>query len=137
MGNEGGKGSNEGWVMAYTNVGGYISGKLEICGYLKKEKPEIMCIVKTKLSEDIEVMEVNQQNYNVWRRDRTGKKGSGVMMMVRKDMEVQGVERDEGMAEVLKMKISMGKGEEYTMAVAYVPKERKDLRKAFDKVPHM
>ena len=70
----------------YTNIDGLNSGKgAELQIILEREKPDIVFITETKLSEaSITSQYLNCDNYSVFRRDRTTRKGGGVMLMVNK-----------------------------------------------------
>ncbi|MPC69835.1 hypothetical protein E2C01_064066 [Portunus trituberculatus] len=54
---------------------------LEVRDYLKKKKPDVMCIVETKLREEIHI-DFKEVGYNSWRRDRKDKGRGGVLIMV-------------------------------------------------------
>ena len=41
--------------VAYTNVDGLISSMLEIKDYLRNQKPDVFCMAKTNLKEEIYV----------------------------------------------------------------------------------
>ena len=55
----------------YTNIDGIMSSRLELGDYLKEEKREIVCLAETKLNEVIKA-DIDK-NYNIWKRDRSGK----------------------------------------------------------------
>ena len=71
--------------VMYTNIDGLISSRLELIDYLMEKKPDIVCLTETKLREEIQV-NFKEQGYNVWRRDRKGKAGGGVLVMVRENI---------------------------------------------------
>ena len=75
------KGSDEIKVM-YTNIDGIISRKLELIDYLKEKKPEIVWLTETKLCEEIQT-NIENDNYNIQRKDRKDKKGGGVLLMIK------------------------------------------------------
>ena len=64
--------------VMYTNIDGLLSGILELRDYLTERKPDVVCITETKLREEIQIS-FKQQGYNVWRRDRKGRAGGGVL----------------------------------------------------------
>lgn len=107
--------------VVYTNIDGYVSKKLEVDDYAREMEPHIMCFVETKLDEKIQIMDVGDRKYRIWRRDRRGKKGGGVMIAVRKDIIVDKVELGEGKAEVLSMRMLTEKGGKRDIVVVYVP----------------
>ncbi|MPC31817.1 hypothetical protein E2C01_025117 [Portunus trituberculatus] len=81
---EGGRGGGKKLRMTYTNIDGLLSSMLEVRDYLKEKKPDVMCIVETKLGAEIHV-NFKEEGYNSWRRDRKGK-GGGVLIMVHDNM---------------------------------------------------
>lgn len=109
--------------IAYTNIDGYITSKLELEDYLRKENPDMMCIVETKLSEEIKIqeLEINEGRYKVWRRDRAGRRGGGVMVMIKSHIKVDKVETGKAKAEILKMRVKMGVSKMLNVVVVYVP----------------
>ena len=124
----GGNGSDLGKFMgkgkkklAYTNIDGFISSKLELEDYLRTRNPDVVCIAETKLGKDVHVTELVGGRYKVWRRDRQGKSGGGVMVVLKSDIQVDGVEVGKDTAEVMTMRISWGKEDKRSVAVAYVP----------------
>ena len=104
--------------MVYTNIDGLLSSRLELSDCIKELKPDIVCLTETKLNDAIK-LEINNY-YNVWRRDRVGKSGGGIMIMTRKDLVVKRVVYGEGRAEVMHVQVEIDK-EEMKIAVAYVP----------------
>ena len=62
-------------------------------------KPAIVCLTETKLNEIVK-LDIDS-NYNMWRKDRVGKGGGGIMIMTRKDLVVKQVVYGEGRAEVM------------------------------------
>ena len=57
----------------------------------------------------------------MWRRDRKGKGGGGVMILVNKDILVEKVESGGGMAETLSVEIKIRGEEIRKIIVAYIP----------------
>lgn len=110
----------------YTNIDGILSSRLELGDYLKEEKPEIVCLAETKLNEGINFDLDN--NYNIWRRDRSGKGGGGVMIMARKELGIDKVLYGEGKAEMISAKIKVN-GRDMTIIVAYVPPKTRSWTK--------
>ena len=71
--------------VVYTNIDGLISGALEMKDCVLSNEPDVVCITETKLKEEIQIS-FKEQGYNVWRRNRKGKAGKGVMILVRDDI---------------------------------------------------
>lgn len=51
--------------VAYTNIDGFLSSKVELEHYLKRDNPDIICIVETKLRSDTQVHGINEGRYKV------------------------------------------------------------------------
>lgn len=77
--------------VAYPNIYGLISSKLELEDKLRREKPDIMCLLITKLRKEIHVLEMEKGRHQVWRSDREGMRDSGVMVMLRTDIKLDEV----------------------------------------------
>ena len=73
---------------------------LEIKDYLTNKKPDVFCMTETKLKDEIYV-NFQQEGFKTWRRDRKGKEGGRVLIMVKEDIVVEGVQYGDGMAEVI------------------------------------
>ena len=86
--------------VMYTNIDGILSSVLEVRDYLKESKPDVLCLTETKLKEEIH-LSFKEEGYNNWRRDRKGKGGGGIMIMVREDIYVEEVQYGDGMAEII------------------------------------
>ena len=93
-------GENNKLKVTYTNVDGLLSIILEVKEYLSSEKPDVFCMTETKLKEEINV-NFQPEGFKLWRRDRKGKGGGRVLIMVKEDIAVQGVQYGDGMAEVI------------------------------------
>ncbi|MPC34576.1 hypothetical protein E2C01_027969 [Portunus trituberculatus] len=85
--------------------------------YLKEKKPTIVCLAEAKLCKAIKIDLDN--NYNVWKKDRVGKGGGGVMIMASKELMVNQVVYGDGKAEVMSNKVENG-NKEMLITVAYV-----------------
>ena len=46
----------------------------------------------------------NNNNYNIWRKDRKGKQGRGVMVMIKSRLKVVNVEYEKGKANWLRLR---------------------------------
>merc|ERR1711980_60312 len=87
---------------------------------MKEKKPDVVCHTETNLSDDIQV-KIDDDTYNVWRKDRKARKGGGVMILMRSNIKVTKVEYGKGKAEVLSVQIKEMNGETHKIVVAYVP----------------
>ena len=88
------RGSNSNGIklkIAYTNINGLITGINELNDYLKDSKPDIMGIVETKLKGQIPPDSVGNKLYKSWYRNRKGKQGGGVMILVKENINVKKV----------------------------------------------
>ena len=111
---------NEETKIMYTDIDGLMSRKLELKDNLREKKPDVVCLTETKLSDDIQV-KIEDDTYNVWRKDRKARKGGGVMILIRSNIKVTKVEYGKGKAEVLSVQIKEMNGETHKIVVAYVP----------------
>ena len=80
-------------------MGGLLSSKLEIKYYINIRKPDVFCMTVTNLKEKIDKFQ--QGGYKIWRRDRKGKGGRGVLLIVQEDISGEKVQYGDGMAEVI------------------------------------
>ena len=100
---------------------GLISSLIEFKDYLQTNKPDVVCITETKLKDEIKVQFV-KEGYDTWRRDRKGKGGGGVMILVKQNITVDKVEYGDGMAETISVAIkSKGSNKKRKIVVTYVP----------------
>ena len=125
------KGSNETKVM-FTNIDGIISRKLELVDYLREKKPEIVCLTETKLCEGIQT-NIENDNYNIWRKNRKDKKGVGMMLMIKYTIKVRNVVCRKGKAELISAQINTICGESKKLVVAYIPPKTKTWNKNMKK----
>lgn len=107
--------------VMYSNINGVISGILELNDYLRDKNPDIVGLTETKLREGEDLMKVGEGKYNVWKRNRVGKMGGGVMLLVKKDIKVDQVKEGMGKAEVLKIRAETNEGKKRHYIVVYVP----------------
>ncbi len=96
------------WTVAYTNVDGLVSVMDEVNEFIKANEPDIMAMVETKL-RDSETPNLGGGKYNMWIRNRCGKGGGGVMMLVKKGIRVESVEKAEGLVEGLNLQLINGR----------------------------
>ena len=106
--------------VMYTNIDGLLSGLLELRDYLIEKKPDVVCITETKLREEIKIS-FKEQGYNVWRRDRKGKAGGGVLIIVRDDIYIEEVQHGEDLAEIISITIRTKWRERRRILLTYVP----------------
>ena len=105
---------------AYTNVDGIISSMLEIRDYQNFQKPDVFCMVETKLKEEIQISFQQEEN-RIFRRNRKGN-GGGILIMVQEDIFVEEVQAyGDGMAEVIGITIITNERERRKIIVTYVP----------------
>ena len=71
-----------------TNINGIRGKKLELQAYLASEEPEIVAIQETKVDKSIITNELvpDDLEYDVYRKDRSGK-GGGVMLIVKRHLK--------------------------------------------------
>ncbi len=92
------------------NIDGLVSSLLELKDYLKNNKSDVVCLTETKLKEEIK-FGFTKEGYSTWKRDRKGKTGGGVMILVKEDIVVEEVEYGDGMAETLSVVIKIKENE--------------------------
>ena len=105
--------------ISYTNIDGFLSKRLECMDHLKEEKPDIMCIVETKLRPNIQVDWFGDGNYRMWRKDRVNKRGGGIIVLTKKDLIVQDVCHGEN-EEVVGVVVTDGR-QDINIVTVYVP----------------
>ena len=106
--------------VMYTNIDGIVSSLLELKDYIRKSKPDVVCLTETKLKEEIQLGTI-VEGYNIWRKDRKGKTGGGVLILVKDDILVEEVEFGDGMAETMGIVIKTKGGERRKIIVTYIP----------------
>ena len=114
--------------IMYTNIDGIISRKLELEDYLKEKKPQIVFLTQTKLCEEIQT-NIENGNYNIWRKDRKDKKGGGVMLMIKSKIKVINVEYGKGKRALISAQMNTRCAESQTIIVAYVAPKTKTWTK--------
>ncbi len=106
--------------VMYTNIDGLLSGMLELRDYLIEKKPDVVCVTETKLREEVQIS-FKDQGYNVWRRDRKGKAGGGVLIIVRDNIYIEEIEYGENAAEIASITIRTNGRERRKIIVTYIP----------------
>ena len=106
--------------IIYTNVDGIISKRLELTDMLREKKPMVFCMVETKVKKEIDLELFGWKDYNIWRKDRVGKFGGGVCILVHKCLRVKKLETETDRAEVLAVEITTEEDEKITVVAAYV-----------------
>ena len=67
-------------------------------------------MTKTKSRERIQ-LSFKEEGYNIWRKDRVGKGGGGLLKVVCEDVQVVDVQYGNGMAEVIGITIEIKENE--------------------------
>lgn len=80
----------------------------------------MLCLTKTKLKEEV-CLSSKEEGYNYWRRDRKGKGGGGVLIMVQDDIYVEEVQYGDGMVEVIGITTRTSGRERRRIILTYVP----------------
>ncbi len=80
-----------------------------------------MGLTEIKLYDELEVKNIGQNQYNLWKRSRTYKKGGGVMFLVKKSLKVVEIEHGNGLAEAIKIGVENTQGKKRQCIVMYVP----------------
>ena len=111
-------------MISFTNIDGLVSKRLELLDYLKNKKPDIMCIVETKLTEDINVILDEKCNYNIWRNDRKEGKGGGIIVLTAQNIKVCDVKYENENTENICVQIMINNSKLHIIA-AYVPPKTK------------
>ena len=74
--------------IQYYNARSLLPKFEELCAIVEVEKPDIICIVETWLSSEIEDNEVMIDNYQIIRQDRN-RHGGGVLMYINSCLSVK------------------------------------------------
>ena len=105
--------------VMYTNIDGLLSGMLELRDYLIEKKSGVS-VTETKLREEVQIS-FKDQGYNVWRRDRKGKAGGGILIIVRDNIYIEEIEYGDNAAEIASITIRTNGRERRKIIVTYVP----------------
>ena len=97
------------------------SARLEVAAFLEEEKPDVMIICETKWREEWGEPDIGTVNYNIWKKNRKGKKGGGIMIWTRKDLRVAKVKIKDTISEIVKVVLKTSLGEEMSYVGVYVP----------------
>lgn len=81
----------------------------------------IICLCETKLTKDVCLEVMGWENYNLWRRDREGKWGGGVLILTHKKLKVNMIDLRNNGAEVIAVEVINENSENTDVAVAYMP----------------
>ena len=76
----------------YTNADGICSKLPEFKDRIQDINPDIICITETKLTSNTTDEALGLEQYNIWRKERTNKRGGGIMIMTRKELTATEVE---------------------------------------------
>ena len=107
-------------MISYTNIDGLVSKRLELLDYLREKKPDIMCIVETKLTEDINLILDEKCNYNIYRNDRKEGRGGGVIVLTTQNIKVSDIKYGSDNTENICIQITTNNSKLHIIA-AYVP----------------
>ena len=94
--------------------------KDECMDYLQNNKPDIMCMVETKLRPGSPLEWFKEEPYKVWRNDRKEKEGGGIMVLTKKDLMVKEVNFSKENEEVISVLVTDSKGD-INIVTVYVP----------------
>ena len=72
----------------YFNARSIVNKLDELQLYINKEKVDIIGITETWLNEEISDVELNINDYTIFRHDRLNKTGGGVILLIKKDIKV-------------------------------------------------
>ncbi|WP_435336446.1 hypothetical protein, partial [Klebsiella pneumoniae] len=81
--------------ITYSNVDGLVSKRDDVDIYRKNRIPDIMCMVETKLTRDISNEIFGWEDYVMWRRDRGGRYGGGVLVATKSCIKVNKIDLGE------------------------------------------
>ena len=110
--------TRNGIQVSYTNINGFISKRLECMDYLQNNKPDIMCMVETKLRPGSPLEWFKEEPYKVWRNDRKEKEGGGIMVLTKKDLMVKEVNFSKENEEVISVLVTDSKGDSNSLCAA-------------------
>ena len=98
-----------------------MSKRTEVEEVLKDEKPDIMVLCETKWREEWGEPDLGMGKYTCINRNRRGKEGGGVMVVIDKEIRVVKVEISQSKAEVVKVVVKGENGKERIYVGVYVP----------------
>ena len=99
-------------------------GQMVLGSYLRNKKTDVFCMAETKLKEEI-YANFQQEGFKTWRRDREGRRGGGVLIMVKEDMAVERVQYRDSLAEVIGITIRTNGRDRRKIIVTCVPPRTK------------
>ena len=88
--------------------------------YLKESKPDVMGIVETKLKGQVLPDSIGNGIYKVWYRNRQGKQGGGVMLLIKEKLS-QKVTYGDNNADTIALKIENNDMTTRDFVLTYVP----------------
>merc|ERR1712035_16230 len=104
--------------MMYSNVDGLSSKIQKLHQEIEIDKPDIVCITETKLEGETLDATLNLKGYQVWRRDRKGKKGGEIMILSKGKLLVHEFTPETSRAEMITIEIQLG-GENILISTIY------------------
>lgn len=119
---------NEKLSIMYANVDGICSKIDEFKEMVAIQKPDVICLAESKLNQAISDQVIVCKGYDIWRKDRVGKNGGGVLIMTSKKLKVLlNYMNDQDNTELLAVDII---GEDVTkIVVVYVPPKTRSWSK--------
>ena len=110
-----------GLKIMYTNADGVLSKRLELRDYIESNGPDIVCVTETKLDDNIEDGALGLENYLILRKDREGKGGGGVMMLISTRLRIKQRKGMDSNVEMIVIEVEKEGGEKVSIAVFYIP----------------
>ena len=119
----------------YTNTDGLLSKKLELRDYTDKNKPDEVCITETKLNGEIGSKALGWENYEIWRKDRSRKKGGGVIILTSTQVRAREIGLRKEKVETMAVEVHQKNGRKLDIAVMYMPPQMSSWAKdRYDRV---
>lgn len=107
--------------LMYSNVNGVTTVSSELNEYLRRKDPDIVGLTETKLDKSFECLSIGDGKYNMWIKSRKNKQGGGVMILTKKDLQVDEVVYGRNNVELIKVGIRSEGKPTRNFAVIYVP----------------
>ena len=118
--------------MTYSNVNGLITTITELNEYLKRIKPDIVGLTEIKLDKSIMSLNIGDGEYEIWQKTRPTKQGGGIMILTKKDLQVDKVTYGNNNVELVNVGIRSENKSIRNFAVMYVPPKTR----SWDNIEH-